>query len=131
MLPEYRCGPRVISGVASSPRSTATGIPRGPARWTHRFASAVSLAQFYAIDGETFRTRSANFSTSGENTQLNDLHVICDPKAVATFDALFERMWEKAQPMKFAPAMKALDPLRQSCIVAREERGQAGLNGGW
>ena len=39
----------------------------------------------YAIDGETLRTGSANFSTSGENAQDNDLIVIRDPKAAAQF----------------------------------------------
>ena len=32
----------------------------------------------YAIDGEVLRTGSANFSTSGENAQDNDLIVIRD-----------------------------------------------------
>jgi phosphatidylserine/phosphatidylglycerophosphate/cardiolipin synthase-like enzyme len=65
----------------------------------------------YAIDGETLRTGSANFSTSGENSQDNDLIVIHDPGAAAKFDAHFERMWDAAQPMiEFEPAIRALEP---------------------
>jgi phosphatidylserine/phosphatidylglycerophosphate/cardiolipin synthase-like enzyme len=40
-----------------------------------------------AIDGEPLRTGSANFSTSGENAQDNDLVVIRDRPAAARFDA--------------------------------------------
>ena len=65
----------------------------------------------YSIDGETLRTGSANFSTSGENAQDNDLIVIRDAGAAMKFDAHFERMWDAAQPMiEFAPAEKALEP---------------------
>jgi phosphatidylserine/phosphatidylglycerophosphate/cardiolipin synthase-like enzyme len=65
----------------------------------------------YAIDGEVLRTGSANFSTSGENAQDNDLVVIRDPSAAAKFDAHFERMWDVAMPMiEFVPAIKALEP---------------------
>jgi phosphatidylserine/phosphatidylglycerophosphate/cardiolipin synthase-like enzyme len=65
----------------------------------------------YAIDGEALRMGSANFSTSGENAQDNDLIVIRDAKAAAQFDAHFERMWDAAQPMiEFEPAIKALEP---------------------
>jgi phosphatidylserine/phosphatidylglycerophosphate/cardiolipin synthase-like enzyme len=65
----------------------------------------------YAIDGEVLRTGSANFSTSGENAQDNDLIVIRDSSAAAKFDAHFERMWDAAQPMiEFEPAIKALEP---------------------
>ncbi len=65
----------------------------------------------YAIDGELLRTGSANFSSSGERQQDNDLIVIRDPKAAAQFDAHFERMWDVAQPMiEFEPAIKALEP---------------------
>jgi phosphatidylserine/phosphatidylglycerophosphate/cardiolipin synthase-like enzyme len=65
----------------------------------------------YEIDGEELRTGSANFSTSGENAQDNDLIVIRDPGAAAKFDVHFERMWHAAQPMdEFEPAIKALEP---------------------
>ena len=65
----------------------------------------------YAIDGEALRTGSANFSTSGENMQDNDLIVIGDAAAAAKFEAHFERMWDAAQPMiEFEPAIKALEP---------------------
>jgi phosphatidylserine/phosphatidylglycerophosphate/cardiolipin synthase-like enzyme len=65
----------------------------------------------YAIDGELLRTGSANFSTSGERQQDNDLIVIRDAKAAAQFDAHFERMWDAAQPMiEFEPAIRALEP---------------------
>jgi len=65
----------------------------------------------YAIDGDLLRTGSANFSSSGERQQDNDLVVIRDAKAAAQFDAHFERMWDAAQPMiEFEPAIKALEP---------------------
>ena len=67
----------------------------------------------YAIDGVLLRTGSANFSTSGENAQDNDLIVIRDAEAAARFDAHFERMWDAAQPMiEFDPAIRALEPTR-------------------
>ena len=65
----------------------------------------------YAIDRERLRTGAANFSTSGENAQDNDLVVIRDAGAVAKFEAHFERMWDAAQPMiEFEPAIRALEP---------------------
>ena len=65
----------------------------------------------YAIDGMVLRSGAANFSTSGENAQDNDLIVIRDPIAASKFEAHFERMWDVAQPMiEFAPAIKALEP---------------------
>lgn len=65
----------------------------------------------YSIDGELLRTGSANFSTSGENAQDNDLIVIRDAAAARKFDAHFERMWDAGQPMtEFAPAINALEP---------------------
>jgi phosphatidylserine/phosphatidylglycerophosphate/cardiolipin synthase-like enzyme len=65
----------------------------------------------YEIDGEMLRSGSANFSTSGENSQDNDLIVIRDATAAAKFDAHFEHMWDAAQPMdEFEPAIRALEP---------------------
>ena len=65
----------------------------------------------YAIDRERLRTGAANFSTSGENAQDNDLVVIRDAGAVAKFEAHFERMRDAAQPMiEFGPAINALEP---------------------
>ncbi len=65
----------------------------------------------YEIDGTLLRSGAANFSTSGENAQDNDLIVIRDPAAAAKFEAHFERMWEAAQPMiEFEPAIRALEP---------------------
>jgi phosphatidylserine/phosphatidylglycerophosphate/cardiolipin synthase-like enzyme len=65
----------------------------------------------YSIDGETLRTGSANFSTSGERAQDNDLIVIHDAVAAAKFEAHFERMWDVAEPMiEFGPAINALEP---------------------
>jgi len=65
----------------------------------------------YAIDGVLLRTGSANFSTSGENAQDNDLIVIRDPASAGKFDVHFERMWDAAIPMvEFDPAIRALEP---------------------
>ena len=65
----------------------------------------------YSVDGELLRTGSANFSTSGERAQDNDLIVIRSEKAAAKFDAHFERMWDAARPMaEFGPAIDALEP---------------------
>ena len=47
-----------------------------------RFGPMMHL-KAYEIDGEVLRTGSANFSTSGENAQDNDLIVIRDPAAAA------------------------------------------------
>jgi phosphatidylserine/phosphatidylglycerophosphate/cardiolipin synthase-like enzyme len=65
----------------------------------------------YVIDGEILRTGAANFSTSGEREQDNDLIVIRDAKAAALFQAHFERMWDAAGAMEnFEPAIKAMEP---------------------
>jgi len=65
----------------------------------------------YSIDGQVLRTGAANFSTSGERQQDNDLVIIRDAGAAAKFDAHFERMWDAAEPMiEFEPAIKALEP---------------------
>jgi phosphatidylserine/phosphatidylglycerophosphate/cardiolipin synthase-like enzyme len=64
----------------------------------------------YEIDGALLRTGSANFSTSGENAQDNDLIVIRDPDAAAKFEAHFVGMWDVAEPMdEFGPAINALE----------------------
>ena len=65
----------------------------------------------YSVDGEVLRTGSANFSTSGERAQDNDLIVIRNARAAAKFDAHFERMWDAGQPMiEFEPAIRELGP---------------------
>src|SRR5271166_1592711 len=65
----------------------------------------------YSIDGEVLRTGSANFSTSGEQAQDNDLIVIRSQGTAAKFDAHFEHMWDAGQPMiEFEPAIRELEP---------------------
>jgi phosphatidylserine/phosphatidylglycerophosphate/cardiolipin synthase-like enzyme len=65
----------------------------------------------YSIDGAVLRTGSANFSTSGERSQDNDLIVIHEAVAAAKFEVHFERMWDAAEPMiEFGPAINALEP---------------------
>jgi phosphatidylserine/phosphatidylglycerophosphate/cardiolipin synthase-like enzyme len=65
----------------------------------------------YAIDGSTLRTGSANLSGSGEREEDNDLIVIREPKAVASFEAHFARLWTAARPMiELEPAIPALEP---------------------
>lgn len=74
---------------------------------------SVMQLKAYAIDVVLLRTGSANFSTSGENAQDNDLIVIRDAGAAAKFDAHFERMWDAAQSMiDFDPAIRALESAR-------------------
>ena len=65
----------------------------------------------YSIDGQLLRTGSANFSTSGEHQQDNDLVIVRNAGVAAKFDAHFERMWDAAEPMiEFGPAINALEP---------------------
>jgi phosphatidylserine/phosphatidylglycerophosphate/cardiolipin synthase-like enzyme len=64
----------------------------------------------YSIDGEVLRTGSANFSSSGENAQDNDLIILREAGAAAKFDAHFERMWDAQPIVEFAPAINALEP---------------------
>jgi phosphatidylserine/phosphatidylglycerophosphate/cardiolipin synthase-like enzyme len=105
-------------------RGVAIRIVLGP-RERHDFAKLGDLSdtarikrggpfmhlKAYEIDGEVLRTGSANFSTSGENMQDNDLIVIRDVNAAARFDAHFERMWDVARPMiEFVSAIRALEP---------------------
>jgi phosphatidylserine/phosphatidylglycerophosphate/cardiolipin synthase-like enzyme len=65
----------------------------------------------YGIDGIVLRTGSANFSSSGENSQDNDLIILRNSVAASKFEAHFQHMWELAQPMiEFGPAIRALEP---------------------
>lgn len=47
----------------------------------------------YAIDGTWLRTGSANFTASGLKHQDNDLVILDEPRAVAAFQATFEKLW--------------------------------------
>jgi phosphatidylserine/phosphatidylglycerophosphate/cardiolipin synthase-like enzyme len=63
----------------------------------------------YAIDNAVLRTGSANFGTSDENAQDNDL--LRNSVAAAKFESHFERMWDAAEPMiESGPAIEALEP---------------------
>ena len=87
----------------------------------------------YAIDGELLRTGSANFSTSGENAQDNDLIVIRDAGAAAKFDAHFERMWDAAQPMiEFGPAIQGAGAKGSGIQIQDRRRvAPAAVSGNW
>jgi phosphatidylserine/phosphatidylglycerophosphate/cardiolipin synthase-like enzyme len=56
----------------------------------------------YLVDGRTLRTGSANFTASGLKQQDNDLLVIHDAGAVASFAASFERIWDRGVPISDA-----------------------------
>ena len=65
----------------------------------------------YAVDGTILRTGSANLSPSGLKQQDNDLVLIRDPQAAATFELRFEQVWDAARPLyEHAPAIAALEP---------------------
>ena len=55
---------------------------------------------------ELLRTGSANFSASGERQQDNDPIVILAFGAAVKFDTHIVRMWDVAQPMIEAPAIR-------------------------
>jgi uncharacterized protein YodC (DUF2158 family) len=72
----------------------------------------------YEIEGVLLRSGVANFGTSGECAQDNDLIVIRDEGAAAKFDAHFERMWDAAQPMiEFGPAIKRSNRIRRARMI--------------
>lgn len=49
----------------------------------------------YCVDGRTFRFGAANFSHSGLTAQANDLDIRRGPGVCASFEASFERMWNR------------------------------------
>jgi phosphatidylserine/phosphatidylglycerophosphate/cardiolipin synthase-like enzyme len=49
----------------------------------------------FQVDGRLLRTGSANFSNSGEKFQDNDLVIIENPRAVASFVQDFETLWAR------------------------------------
>jgi hypothetical protein len=78
---------------------------------------ACSAFARHSSTASLLRTDSANFSTSGENAQDNDLIVIRDAGAAARLDAPFERMWDAAEPMiEFYPAILALEPTAMTTL---------------
>jgi phosphatidylserine/phosphatidylglycerophosphate/cardiolipin synthase-like enzyme len=64
----------------------------------------------YAIDGQTLRTGSGNFSRSGLAEQDNDLILITDPVVVDAFEDNFERLWVRARNLE---GLSASAPLAQ------------------
>jgi phosphatidylserine/phosphatidylglycerophosphate/cardiolipin synthase-like enzyme len=55
----------------------------------------------YSVSGALLRTGSANESTSGLERQDNDLVVITDRAAVASFDRKFQLMWNRSTNVTF------------------------------
>ena len=88
--------------------------------------SATLPADTNDVQGKLAEPGTANFSTSGENTQDNDLIVIRDADAATKFEAHFERMWGAAAPVassgdalsrlaatldrSLTPAIRAMEP---------------------
>jgi phosphatidylserine/phosphatidylglycerophosphate/cardiolipin synthase-like enzyme len=86
--------------VVMDPREPVASIDElGPLAASIRFKRGGPLMHLkaYAIDGQTLRTGSANFSYSGEREQDNDVVVLRDPAAAVRFSAQFERIWKAAQ----------------------------------
>jgi phosphatidylserine/phosphatidylglycerophosphate/cardiolipin synthase-like enzyme len=49
----------------------------------------------FEVDGKILRTGSANFSADAEKRQDNDLLIIHDPLAVASYRTKFDSMWNR------------------------------------
>jgi phosphatidylserine/phosphatidylglycerophosphate/cardiolipin synthase-like enzyme len=58
-------------------------------------SSELAHMKAYEIDGLILRTGSANFSPDAERRQDNDLIIIRNPTAVASFRRKFLEMWER------------------------------------
>jgi phosphatidylserine/phosphatidylglycerophosphate/cardiolipin synthase-like enzyme len=58
-------------------------------------SSTLAHMKAFEVDGRILRTGSANFSAGAEKRQDNDLLIIRDPSAIASFRAKFEEMWER------------------------------------
>ncbi|SDR06060.1 PLD-like domain-containing protein [Rhizobiales bacterium GAS191] len=61
--------------------------------------SEIMHLKSYCVDGKVLRTGSANFTVSGLKREDDDLVVIRDPAAIATFEQTFETMWRRAGNM--------------------------------
>jgi phosphatidylserine/phosphatidylglycerophosphate/cardiolipin synthase-like enzyme len=57
--------------------------------------SEIMHLKAYCVDGKVLRTGSANFTVWGLKREDDDLVVIRDAAAVATFEASFEAMWRR------------------------------------
>jgi phosphatidylserine/phosphatidylglycerophosphate/cardiolipin synthase-like enzyme len=53
----------------------------------------------YATDGRTLRSGSANLSASALKQQDNNLLVVREPSAANAFEARFEQIWARANPL--------------------------------
>ena len=49
----------------------------------------------YAIDGQTVRLGSANFSRSGETRQDNELSIVRSAAEAQKFEAAFDAIWRQ------------------------------------
>ena len=78
----------------------------------------------YAIDGEALRTGSANFSTSGERQQDNDLIVICDPGDAYAIGELPNN--DSAAAASLAVSQSGLATTRVVVLLTPEEMDKAG-----
>ena len=129
-LDPYQCGPTATrqhwrgqtrasasfdgSGRGARPQDTPLGPTLSEAlwrTWPPPATSATLAADTNDFQGKLAEPGSANFSTSGENAQDNDLIVIHDADAATKFEPHFARMCSEAQPMiEFEPAIRALEP---------------------
>jgi hypothetical protein len=49
----------------------------------------------WCLDHRLLRDGSANWSSAGEMTQDNQIHITSDPRQIAAFEQTYEEMWSR------------------------------------